>query len=363
MVKENKFKFMLSSVVILLPALFGFLMWDRLPGMLTTYWGADGNVDEVSAKLLMVLGAPVMLLAVHLFCLLFTIWDQKQRGQSKKALRIIFWINPAMSLFVNGTMYAAAWGKEFELEMLMPALLGIMFIVIGNYLPKIKQNRTLGIKVPWALNNEENWNKTHRLGGKVWVAAGALMIVSVFFPNRTMVLITVCAVIVMGIIPIVYSYWIYKKHQKEGILYTTAPRSKAEKFIARIAGVIVAISLMAVAVLMFTGDIEVYCDDTSLRIEADYWYDLKVDYSEINAIAYRKDFDPRVRTNGFGSARLLMGNFQNDEVGSYTLYAYNGAEEYLVLENGKRILVIGMKDADKTQAIYQALLEKTGKHG
>ena len=66
-----------------------------------------------------------------------------------------------------GIMYRAAFGKEFDLAFFMPAMLGVMFIFIGNYLPKVKQNRTLGIKISWALNNEENWNKTHRFGGKV----------------------------------------------------------------------------------------------------------------------------------------------------------------------------------------------------
>ena len=69
---------------------------------------------------------------------------------------MVFWILPIISLFANGIMYRAAFGKEFDLAFFMPAMLGVMFIFIGNYLPKVKQNRTLGIKISWALNNEEN---------------------------------------------------------------------------------------------------------------------------------------------------------------------------------------------------------------
>ena len=95
---------------------------------------------------------------------------------------MIFWILPVVSLFTNGIMYRTAFGKEFDLAVFVPALLGVMFIFIGNYLPKVKQNRTLGIKISWTLNNEENWNKTHRFGGKVWVVGGLIMLFSVFPP-------------------------------------------------------------------------------------------------------------------------------------------------------------------------------------
>ena len=67
-----------------------------------------------------------------------------------------------------------------------------------------------------------------------------------------------------------------------------------------------------------------------------------------------------VRTNGFGSARLLMGIFQNDEFGFYTLYAYTGAKEFVVLTSGTKTLVIGMNDVEDTQAIYDTMLEKIG---
>ena len=260
----------------------------------------------------------------------------------------------------------AAHAKEYHPEQYNgikfsdPYLWGMSTICMGNYLPKVKQNRTLGIKVSWALNNEENWNKTHRLGGKVWVVGGLIMLFSVFLPLTAMVWIMVCVIAVMVIVPIVYSYYIYKQHQKEGIVYTTPPRSKAEKIAIRISSIIVPIILIGVAVLMFTGNIEVHCEDTSFTINATYWSDLEIDYSEVDTIEYRKDLDVGVRTNGFGSARLSMGIFQNDEFGSYTLYAYTGAKEFVVLTSGTKTLVIGMSDVEDTQAIYDTMLEKIG---
>lgn len=213
MLKENKFRIILSSVIIILPILFGLIMWNELPDIMASHWGVDGNADGFSPKPFAVFGLPVILLSVHIICLFFTALDRKQKEQNKKALRIIFWIIPVVSLFANGIIYSAALGHALNLALLTPALLGIMFVCIGNYLPKIKQNRTLGIKIPWTLQNEENWNKTHRLGGKVWVIGGLVMIFSVFLPQTVIVPVATCVAIAAVVIPIVYSYCIYKKHQ------------------------------------------------------------------------------------------------------------------------------------------------------
>ncbi len=358
MLKENKWKVIASSVVILLPIVFGLIMWDKLPDTMTTHWGADGNADGSGAKAFAVFGLPVILLILHMVCLLLTALDQRQKGQSKKALNLVFWCVPFISLFTGATVYAAALGKAFDFLALIPGLLGILFILIGNYMPKLKQNRTLGIRVSWTLNNEENWNKTHRLGGKVWVICGLAMLFSVFLPPAAMVPVAVCAILVATVIPIVYSYCIYRRHQKEGVAYADAPKGKGDKIIAKITAIVVPIILIGTAILMFTGKIEVHCGDRSLQIDATYWADLEVDYSEIDAIEYRDDLDTGVRTNGFGSARLAMGTFQNDEFGPYTLYAYTGAKEYVVLDSGEKALVIGLKNAKETRELYQTISAK-----
>lgn len=358
MLKKNKIKVIISSIIILLPMLFGIIMWNDLPDIMTTHWGADGNADGFGGKAFAVFGIPIVILIFHFVCLLFTALDKKQKNQNQKALGMVFWILPVISLFTNGIMYRAAFGKEFDLAFFMPALLGAMFIFMGNYLPKVKQNGTLGIKISWALNNEENWNKTHRFGGKVWVVGGLILLLSIFLPLTVRLWVLVCVIIAMAIIPVVYSYSIYKQHQKEGIIYVASPKSGAEKIAVRITAVIVPIIFIGVAILMFTGNIAVHCEDTALKINATYWTDLTVDYSEIDTIEYRKNLDVGVRTNGFGSAKLSMGIFQNDEFGSYTLYAYTGAKEFIVLTSDDRTLVIGMNDSKETQAIYDAMLEK-----
>ena len=84
-------------------------------------------------------------------------------------------------------------------------------MVIGNYLPKCKQNYTLGIKLPWTLDDEENWNRTHRFAGFLWVVGGVLIAINAFLEWEWLFLVVVFA---MVLIPAIYSYLYYKKQKQ-----------------------------------------------------------------------------------------------------------------------------------------------------
>jgi len=90
----------------------------------------------------------------------------------------------------------------------MPVLMGVLFVIIGNYLPKCKQNYTIGIKIPWTLNNEENWNKTHRFAGWLWTACGLLVILTGFIGGFWLFMIVT---LLMVFAPIIYSYLLHRK--------------------------------------------------------------------------------------------------------------------------------------------------------
>ena len=223
MIENNKWKLLVSSVAILLPILVGLILWNDLPEQMTTHWGADGNADGWSSRTFAVLGLPLILLALHWVCIFITSKDPKNKGQNKKVFGMVLWICPIVSIFASGITYAAALGKEFNMEIIGLLLIGLMFVVIGNYLPKCKQNYTIGIKVKWTLANEENWNATHRFGGKVWVIGGLLLMACVFLPEALIPWVLMIALTIMAAIPIVYSYAYYKKQVAAG----TAPEIAA----------------------------------------------------------------------------------------------------------------------------------------
>lgn len=362
MIKNNKWKIIISSAIILLPILVGLILWNILPEILTTHWGADGNADGWSSKAFAVFVPPFCILVTHWICVLVTAADPKNKKQNKKAIGLVFWICPIISLFANGIVYGTAFGIEFSMELLIPALFGVMFIVLGNYLPKLKQNYTLGIKVPWTLANEENWDKTHRLGGKLWVIGGLILISSIFFPENIMVTTLIVVIAVLAIVPIVYSYCLYRKQMNNGE-YTAVnqPKTKYQSILTKVSLVIVSIILIAVVMLLFTGNIEVKYGESSFTVEATYWHDLEVEYAAIDSIEYREQCDAGSRTNGFGSPRLLMGTFKNDEFDSYTRYSYTSCHSCIVLDVKDKILVISGIDHEDTKEMYDELVTITAK--
>lgn len=216
MIKKNKGKIILTSIIILLPILIGLVLWGELPDKMPTHWNAEGVVDGWSSKGFAVFGLPLFLLAVHWVCLLATNADPKKQNHTDKILGIVLWICPIVSLMMLVLVYGTALGMEFKVDKIMLILMGLMFIIIGNYLPKCKQNYTIGIKVPWALNDEENWNKTHRMGGKLWVITGIVTMLCMFLPANIMVVVFLVILFMAVMVPTVYSYILHRNKTKSG---------------------------------------------------------------------------------------------------------------------------------------------------
>lgn len=362
MLKNNRWKLVVSSAVILLPILLGLIFWNEFPEHMTTHWGADGNADGWSGRPFAVFGPPLFILAIHWLCVFFTARDPKNKGQNKKVFGLVLWICPVISLFANGIVYSAALGREFNSGSVTFLFLGLLFVIIGNYLPKCKQNFTIGIKVKWALANEENWNATHRIGGKIWVAGGLLMIACVFLPERVISWALIVLLSVVALIPILYSWLYYKKQVKAGTApaKVSVPMGRASKIILAAALIFGGGIVLFAGVLTVTGDIQLQYNDSSFTVEASYWDDLTVEYDAIDGIEYREDCEAGSRVNGFGSPKLSMGLFQNDEFGRYTRYSYTGCDACVVLTVEGKILVLSGADRESTRAIYDALLAIVG---
>ena len=356
-IKQNKKSILISSVITLLPMLVGFVLWNKLPEQMAIHWGSNGEVDGWANRFCAVVLPPFLMLITHFICILATFLDKKNREQNKKAMKIVFWIVPILSFYVNGMMYATAFGQELDIGTGVISLMGLLFVVIGNYLPKCKRNYTLGIKIKWALANDENWNATHRFAGKVWVLGGILMMIGGFLPDGMSLVIIIGAALVLGFVPMLYSYLYYKKQCKEGTDSKTLVNSTDKKIIkgARIISVFVA---AGIAVILFTGKIEYEMGEKSFYIKASYWTDMSVEYEKITNVEYREQDDAGSRTGGFGSAKLLMGIFQNKEFGSYTRYSYTKCDACIVIEMGNRVLVISGKDVGETKEIYELLTQK-----
>ena len=311
--------------------------------------------------ILMKTGMPLILLLVHLVCIFATSKDKGNQGQSQKVFRLIFWICPIVALYTSGINYLVISGKYTGIEELSVGLFGLLFMIIGNYLPKCKMNAVIGIKIPWTYSSEENWNRTHRFGGKVWVICGLLMMCTVFMPANICTIVMVVLFVAMILVPTVYSYLFYKKEVKEGKASLAAINRVYNKKMGKVSGIFWVVLLAFVAILMFVGNIDYVFEKDALVIEADFWGDMTINYGEIEDIEYLEDDTPGSRTNGYGSARLLMGTFRNGDYGYYTRYSYTKCDAGIMLNLGESIVVISDIDEENTMKLYGELEKAIGK--
>ena len=208
MIKKNLKILIITSVVILLPILAGVILWHQLPDQLPIHWNAVGDVDGWAPKAVGVFAMPVFLLAIHWLCVVFTVMDPKSKNHQGKILQLMFWILPVTSVLIYSITFATAIGHAVRVEVIMPLVMGLLFVIIGNYMPKCKQSYTIGIKIPWTLNSEENWNKTHRFAGWLWFVGGLGMMATGFIGGFVAFF---AIAFLMVIVPMIYSYILYRK--------------------------------------------------------------------------------------------------------------------------------------------------------
>lgn len=205
----------ITTLITLLPIVIGLILWDRLPDTIATHWGADGEANGWSDKAHAVLFLPCMLAVIHLITAAVVLADPKRKNIHRKPMMLTLWIVPVISLITNGSTYVIALGADLNMSVFLCLVIGIVFILLGNYMPKLQQNYTVGIKVPWTLNSEENWNRTHRLAGKMFVLGGIIIAVSGFIStfagDSAVFLVMVAIAIICCLIPAGYSFWLFKK--------------------------------------------------------------------------------------------------------------------------------------------------------
>lgn len=211
-VKEHKGLVIATILVTLLPIAVGLILWNRLPDQVPIHFGADGQADGWGGKAYAVFFLPILLAAIQGFCLAMMHWDPKRKNIKGKPMGVMIWVCPVISLLTSSITYGTALDMGLDVNFLVLLVLGVILVVVGNYLPKCEQNYTMGIKLPWTLHDEENWNYTHRLAGKIWTVGGLAVILTAFLRSPWLV---VAIVLVLVLIPAAASYQYYKAHRTE----------------------------------------------------------------------------------------------------------------------------------------------------
>ena len=357
MIRKLKTQLVLSSLLTLLPIVFGLILWDHLPPQMATHYGLDGQADGWSSRGFAIWFIPLCMLLTLWLCVFITAKDPKNKDQNPKAMSIVIWIIPAISNLCCGSMYALSLGLDFSISAVMQAAIGLMFVAIGNYLPKCRPNHTIGIRIHWTLTDEENWEASHRFGGRVWFIGGMILLLTPWLPVELGRTVAFAVILLLVFLPMGYSYWFYRKKRHAGAI-DKASLFQGSKRTGIISLIVLVVILSLCILLLFTGSIRFHLEEESLTVEASYYEDATIPYSAITAIEYRQGAPEGSRAWGFGSFRLAMGLFESQDLGYYTRYTYYQPEAYLLLTVNSSPWILSAETPAETLQLYQALQER-----
>jgi len=199
--------------ISLLPLLYLGSVWNSLPEKVPLHWNLEGEIDNWGSKYTLIGLVFFMPIFTYIMMLVVPKIDPKNRietmgGKYDQFKFILVTFMSVLSMFI---IYISKNQKLSSPSMIL-VLVGILFVFMGNYFKVIKPNYFIGIKTPWTLENEEVWKLTHLLAGKMWVIGGiAIVIGSLIVPEDINFYIFMSITAVISFVPIVYSYFIYKK--------------------------------------------------------------------------------------------------------------------------------------------------------
>lgn len=206
---KHKKTMLLSTILCLLPILLGLALYEQLPEQVPIHFDFAGNPDNYASKPFAVFFLPLLMAAINLLCHWLMSKDKKVQEASPAPLLVITgWMIPVLCNILTPITLFMGIGKQLPLLTISSLICGLMFIIVGNYLPKCKPNRHMGIKLPWTFASEENWRRTHRFGGFVWVAAGICTLLAGMFAQEWLMFASLLAAILL---PTVYSWQLSRK--------------------------------------------------------------------------------------------------------------------------------------------------------
>ncbi|SFE59210.1 Uncharacterized membrane protein [Paenibacillus algorifonticola] len=201
-------------LIIALSFIAGIISYSSLPATLPVHWNALGEPDRYTGKMFALFLIPALMVLLMLLFKYLPKIDPKLAASSS-AIKSTDIINQVLMLglaALQGFIIAYGYGVKLNIQMFVIPFIGILFITIGNYLPRMKPNRFVGIKTPLTLNNEQVWRKTHQLSAKIFFGGGFLIIVTVFLPSMLQLISFLTVVVLVSILSVISSVLVAKKN-------------------------------------------------------------------------------------------------------------------------------------------------------
>jgi uncharacterized membrane protein len=208
----------LPLAAILVTFVVAAIVYPRVPDPMPTHWNAAGVPDGFGSRFVGVMLVPLMSVGLYLLFLVLPRIDPRQANYARfsdtyrffRTLIILYMVFvyaiTLMAVFQPGYRMNSAW---------MFGGIGFLFAALGNYLPRVRSNWFVGIRTPWTLSSEKVWRATHRLGGRVFVIGGIFIAVAGLLKPEWSVGVILAGSLVVAIVPIVYSYIVYRRFKDD----------------------------------------------------------------------------------------------------------------------------------------------------
>jgi len=202
--------------IVLLPFVYLAYIWNQLPQEVPIHYNVKGEIDRYGDKSELIMIPILLPLLIYVLLLVVPYIDPKKQiqkmGNKYHSLKLVLTlITSVLALFIIHSTKAESLANPSFIFL----ILGVMYLILGNYFKTIKANYFIGIRTPWTLESEYVWKETHKLGGKVWFVGGILAIISsLLLSVETNIKVFLTITIIIALIPIIYSYLLFKK-QKE----------------------------------------------------------------------------------------------------------------------------------------------------
>lgn len=190
--------------------------YANFPETVITHWNFEGVPDGFSGKASGAFAIPGVITGMYLLFLALPFIDPKRERYA--SFDRVYHIFRYLLLFTMFLIYVVSGlinlGYDLKMHIVTPTIIGLLFIILGNYMGKIKQNWFMGFRLPWTLASENVWNKTNRLGGWSMALFGFIMIISPLFPRAIGMTLFIGGILFVILVPTIYSYLLYRKEQK-----------------------------------------------------------------------------------------------------------------------------------------------------
>jgi uncharacterized membrane protein len=199
------------SLVILLFVL-GVYLYPQLPERIVSHWNAKGEANGTMSKFWGIFLLPVITLAIVLLFIFIPKLDPLKKNIEKFRSSYNHFIVLFVLFMLTIYLHSLLWnlGIQFDVNLVFPIALGVLFFYLGVLLPRMKRNWFIGIRTPWTLSSDKVWDKTHKLGSKLFKASGIISVLGIFFKDYA-IWFMIIPIILAAILSAVYSFIVYKR--------------------------------------------------------------------------------------------------------------------------------------------------------